>query len=94
MNPPAQPILKSMPSITIKNVEEHVLRRLREQAKKKNLSLNLFLRNLIAKTVGLEPCVRRFTDVSHLAGTWTEGDLKEFQKNTRSFREIDPELWR
>ncbi|MEM8898148.1 MAG: hypothetical protein AAGC85_08585 [Bacteroidota bacterium] len=34
------------------------------------------------------------SDFDSLAGTWSEEDAIEFDNNTKSFREIDPEMWK
>jgi len=34
--------------------------------------------------------LRRFPEF----GTWSDEDLKEFERNTAPFREIDPDLWK
>ena len=83
-----------MASLTIKNIGERVLERLRAQARKRRLSLNAYLRLLLAHSVGLEPRLEKFNDLSDLAGTWSEQELKEFEANTSTFREIDESLWR
>ncbi len=83
-----------MASLTIKQLERALLDRLRDQAKKRNLSLNAYVRQLLARCVGLEPGMETFTDLSELPGSWNAEDEEEFLEHTRPFREIDEELWR
>jgi len=33
-------------------------------------------------------------DVDHFAGTWTEKEFREFEKNTAAFEVIDEKQWR
>jgi len=56
--------------------------------------MNSFLRQLLARCVGLEPGVETFTDLRELAGSWGEDDEEAFLEHTRPFREIDETLWR
>jgi hypothetical protein len=83
-----------MASLTIKKLEPELLERLREQAREQGLSMNSFLRQLLARCVGLEPGVETFTDLSELAGSWNDDDEQAFLEHTRPFREIDETLWR
>jgi hypothetical protein len=32
-------------------------------------------------------------DLDHLAGTWTDDDVKMFKENLKYFEQIDKELW-
>ena len=34
-----------------------------------------------------------YHDLDYLAGTWSEGDEKEFLANTKQFNEIEQNLW-
>jgi hypothetical protein len=83
-----------MASLTLKQLDPALLERLKELARKQNLSLNAFLRQLLARFAGLEPGMETHTDLNELAGSWTAKDEQEFLDRTRPFREIDEELWR
>jgi plasmid stability protein len=83
-----------VPSLTIKKIEDTLLERLREQAQRRNTSLNSFVRELLARAVGYEQGMQAHTDLSQLAGCWSEEDENEFRDRTRPFDEIDPALWR
>lgn len=83
-----------MASLTIKKIDDLLLERLRELSRKRGQSLNALVRDLLARSVGLEPGVETYADLSDLAGSWTEADEREFLANTRPFREVDEELWR
>lgn len=83
-----------MASLTVKQLSDQLLDRLRSQAKKRNLSLNSFVKDVLAQSVGLTPGLREYKDLSDLAGSWTEDEARELERNTRPFREIDEELWR
>ncbi len=82
-----------MANLTIKQIEEGLLQRLREQASRRNQSMNSFIRELLARAVGYEPGATTYDDLSDLAGVWSEEDQREFDDRTRPFREVDPSLW-
>lgn len=83
-----------MASLTINGLEDRVLERLREQARQRNLSLDALVRQILARSVGLEPEPPAYSDLNHLAGSWTAKDAAEFLESTRPFREIDEGHWR
>ena len=83
-----------MASLTIEKVEERVLERLREQARQRKLSLNAYIRQILARHAGLECGLQAFSDLTVLAGSWTSEEEAEFLEHTRSFRQIDEDLWR
>jgi len=36
----------------------------------------------------------RYHDLDHLVGTWTKQEAAAFDKIVKSFRTIDPDLWK
>ena len=83
-----------MASLTIKKLDPRVLDRLTKQARKKGQSLNSYIKGQLSSLVGLEQGVKTFTDLSHLAGTWTAKQEKEFLKAIEPFEKIDEDLWK
>ena len=82
-----------MASLTVKQIDERLLDLLREQARRRSQSLNAFVRDVLARAVGFGSGVQTFTDLSDLAGSWTDDDVRELEDNTRPLREIDESLW-
>jgi hypothetical protein len=83
-----------MANITIKKIDPRVLKRLAEQAKKRRLSLNAYLKEQLAGLVALKPGAKTYSDLSHLAGTWTLEEEKEFLTGIQPLSEIDEDLWK
>jgi plasmid stability protein len=83
-----------MPSLTIKQLDQRLLERLREQASRRDLSLNAFVRQILARAVGYDTGAQVHSDLSDLAGTWSDRDEQEFLESIRPLREIDESLWR
>ena len=90
-----------MKQATIRGIDGPLERRLREEAHRRGLSLNRTVLMLLRQATGLaktaeqgERRPRRFTDLDHLAGTWSDAQADEFDKAVEVFEQIDEELWR
>ena len=82
-----------MKSITIHGMDDILEKKIREAAKKQRLSLNKTIKKLLEKALRINQEKNYREDYLDLFGTWSEEDLKEFKKNTRSFEKIDPGDW-
>lgn len=51
---------------------------------------------LLRQSLGLEKRKRSVTysDLDHLAGTWSKEDAAEFEQNTAVFERVDEEMWK
>ena len=94
-----------MSDLIIRDLDNQLAARLKLEAKKRDLSVNRFLHQLIesalrpspaSKTAGeyAHDCLRPRNDSAKLAGGWTQADEDEFLEATKSTREIDPEMWK
>ncbi len=86
-----------MKTISLRGIDEETAAKLKEEALRKNLSVNALILQLIQRGIGLKvPSGRRpvFHDLDALAGTWTEEEAAEFLESIRDFEEVDEELWR
>ncbi len=89
-----------MKQTTVRGIDAALARRLREEARRRGLSLNRTLILLLRQATGLarpsEPSPsgpNRFTDLDHLAGTWSEQDAETFDRVVEGLRRIDKEMW-
>jgi len=82
-----------MKQLTIRKVSSELATALSSESRLKNQSINQTVLDLLHQVLGLG--VQGGTDngLSNLAGTWTEDEFLEFNKNTAMFEELDPELW-
>lgn len=82
--------------ITISNIEENIVERLKLEASQNGKDLNTYLIYLLKSSVGLEQidseCVV-YNDLDFLAGNWTEEEYQTFISTTSQFRKIDDQLW-
>ena len=85
-----------MANISIRGVDEQSLRRLKQTARKRGISLNRLISEMLNGTAdrraGTSPI--EFSDLDALAGSWTAAEGREFEKATAIFGQIDARLWR
>jgi len=84
-----------MTQITIRNIESQLHQALKREADKKNTSMNRLVVYILKEAMGLEGKVshKKYHDLDHLMGTWTESEFDEFEAATEDFDHIDGELW-
>lgn len=87
----------SLRQLTVRGFGNDVERRLRAVARAEGVSLNEAVLRLLRKGAGLESkdggnVIGDALD--HLAGTWTEADLREFDEVVRVTERIDDDFWR
>jgi hypothetical protein len=84
-----------MKSITIHNIEEPLEKEIKSKAKAEGLSVNKTIKKILEQAFGVEPKDTRKNrrQFEEFCGVWSKSDLKEFEKATREFREVDPEEW-
>ena len=85
-----------MSTITIRGIDEITAKILKEKAKKEGTSVNAVLLNTLKESLGLGKKKRTvvYTDLDHLAGTWSEKDFSEFQKKIADFEAVDEKMWK
>ena len=85
-----------MKALTLRGIDDELERALRDKSRELGTpSLNNTILRVLRESLGLTK--RRHAaahrDLDHLAGTWTEADLKEFEKATAALSQIDGDLW-
>lgn len=84
-----------MANLSIRGVEDLALERIKAAARRRGQSLNAYLVGLINRDAGLAggEARPRYTDLDHLAGTWTTEDFEAFAAAQADFERIDEALW-
>lgn len=85
-----------MANISVRGVEEGALRRLKQAARRRGVSLNRLIAEMLNTQAGgnsTAPAVEHI-DLDQLAGTWSERDVREFRQATAGFEQVDEDLWR
>ncbi len=86
-----------MKAITLRNLPPEVAKTVQQRAKKKKTSVNKAVIELLEESVGGKVRKKqqvRYHDLDHLIGTWTKEEADAFDKIIKSFRTIDPDLWK
>ena len=86
-----------MANISLRGIDEETAARLKEEAKRRRVSVNALILNLVKDGVEASSRMRRrhvYNDLDALAGTWTAKEASQFLKAIADFERVDPELWR
>lgn len=86
-----------MASMSIRGLDDQTLSRLKHQAEEEGSSLNSLVLRLLQDrgTNNLAGgSLRKFDDLDALAGTWSDEEARDFERNTAAFAEVDAALWR
>ena len=80
--------------LTVRGLPSDVAAELDRVRRRSGQSLNGTVIGLLRRALGLGTIPKEGNGLKRLAGTWSEVELKEFEKLTASFEKVDPELWR
>lgn len=85
-----------MVNISVRGVEEKSLRKLKETARRRGISLNRLIADMLnTEGGGSSPAMpQEHKDIDQLAGTWSAREAREFDDATAGFGQVDEELWR
>lgn len=85
-----------MATMTLRGIDDRIAQALKERAAREGLSVNALTLKLLRETLGIEKTKRivTYTDLDHLAGTWSEQDAVEFEQATAVFEKVDEDMWK
>lgn len=83
-----------MRHLTIRHVPPELANALETEKRRRGISLNRTVIELLAQAVGLRTVRERSNGLRRLAGTWTQEEFDEFEKAVEVTEQIDEELWR
>ena len=79
--------------LTVRDLPKPLATALDRESRRRGVSLNQTVKDLLARALGLES--KAFDNgLGDLAGTWDEGELQQFERDTAMFSQVDEELWR
>jgi plasmid stability protein len=86
----------TMATMTLRGIDEKTAEALKERAQKEGTSVNAVTLRLIRESLGLDKRKRNviYNDLDHLAGTWSQEEVAEFERNTAVFEKVDEEIWK
>lgn len=83
-----------MTQLTVRDVDPTLAEALKREAAARGLSVNRLVLLLLRESVGLATAHPQFfSDLDHLAGTWSRDEANDFERHAAGQREIDDELW-
>ncbi len=86
-----------MTTLSVRGIDEQTTQLIKQEAKRRGISMNTLILELIRDGISSRFEVIHlptFSDLDHLAGTWTPEEAAEFIKTQQDFEKIDEELWR
>jgi len=87
-----------MKQITIRSIPDEVRKTVQKEAAQKGVSLNKAIISLLERAVGAKAPEKRkrvlYDDLEHLAGLWSREEAAEFDKNLKTQRKVEAELWK
>jgi len=84
-------------AITIRGIDSSVSSKLKQVAKNEKKSVNQLILDMIKQSIGMqkrEKYTKKYDDLDHLFGKWTDGEFENIQGIIDSQRKIDLELWK
>jgi len=82
-----------MSTITIRCPDATLGELLRRESQKRGESINKIVVETLENSLAGAGRHRRFQDLDHLAGTWSQIELEEFNTAVAALDRIDPEDW-
>ena len=82
-----------MSTITIRCPDDTLGELLRRESRQRGESINKLVITTLEESLAGTGRKRRFRDLDHLAGTWSQADVEAFNKATELLSQIDTEDW-
>jgi hypothetical protein len=85
-----------MKAITIRGIDSSVSSKLKQVAKNERKSVNQLVLDMIKQNIGMQKrkkYTKKYNDLDHLFGKWTDSEFDKIQGIINSQRKIDLELW-
>ncbi|MDA8412829.1 MAG: antitoxin [Desulfobacteraceae bacterium] len=85
-----------MTTMTLRGVDETIAGALKEKARREDTSVNAVMLRILKESLGIEKKKRSivYSDLDHLAGTWSAQDSDDFLAATAVFEAVDEDMWK
>jgi ribosomal protein S24E len=83
-------------AIAIRGIDSSVFSKLKQVAKNEKKSVNQLVLDMIKQNIGMQKrkkYTKKYNDLNHLFGKWTDAEFDKVQGIIDSQRKIDRELW-
>jgi len=84
-----------MNTITIRDIDSSLAAKLKKAAKKEGKTVDQLALEIIKRDIGIQKkkYTRKYDDLDHIFGKWTDKEFKQVQSAIDHLRKIDAELW-
>ena len=86
-----------MKAITIRGIDSSISSKLKQVAASEKKSVNQLVLDMIKQNIGMQKrrkYTKKYNDLDHLFGKWTDVEFEKIQGIINSQRKIDLELWK
>jgi kynureninase len=83
-----------MKNLTIRDISQELADAIDKERRRRGKSLNQTVIQLLGQSLGVQPNGARKNGLTHLSGTWTSEEHRQFEAAIASAENIDEELWR
>ncbi len=86
-----------MANLSVQGLDPQLSERLKAEAERRGVSVNALVMEFVKAGLGFSGARPRrpvYTDLDHLAGTWTAQQAEEFLRAQAAFEQIDEEIWK
>lgn len=82
-----------MSSMTIHSLDTELAHRLSEEARRRKMSKNKLIKEILARSLGMEEKGRFTDDYREFCGVWTVSEKAAFEKAQADNAEVDEKDW-
>jgi hypothetical protein len=84
----------STSNFNLRGIPSEIMILLKKEAKRRHTSVNALVLKMVERGLGFSYEKPIYRDLDHLAGSWSATEEKVFKESTKSFEQIDKELWK
>ncbi len=85
--------MTSLSYVTVRGIPGDTAKALKAEARRRGISVNQLVKDLLAEALHVKDAQPRDNGLAKYSGTWSAAELQAFQRATKSFENIDPEVW-
>lgn len=85
-----------MTTMTLRGIDDTIAGALKERARQEETSVNAVMLKILKESLGIEKKKRTavYSDLDHLAGTWSAQECDDFLHATAVFEKVDEDMWK
>ena len=85
-----------MTTMTLRGIDDTIAIALKDKARQEESSVNTVMLRILRESLGIDKKKRSavFSDLDHLAGTWSAQESDDFLRATAVFEKVDEDMWK